>query len=142
MDLACHECILVSEAAKTMTLNSSLTVVVLAFQFQSQYAQHLENACLDAAWDRDPFSETVSLQCLRDPPDRLFILPSDGLLNFRCSVSMKLSLLAFCFTSLDDDFHHEGMFFIFRIPNSCSFRLVKGSTFWPNKEVYRTRNST
>lgn len=65
---------------------------------------------LEGTLDRVPLSETVSLQRLQDPPDLLLHFSSDALLNFRCIESMKLSLFAFFFTSLDEDFlHHEGM---------------------------------
>ena len=65
---------------------------------------------LEGTLDRDPLSETVSLQRLRDPPDLLLHFSSGALLNFRCIESMKLSLFDFFFTSLDEDFpHQEGM---------------------------------
>ena len=60
--------------------------------------------------DLDPFSETVSLQCLLDPPDLSLHLSSETPFSFRCNASIKLSLFAFLFTSLDEDFpHHGGM---------------------------------
>lgn len=65
---------------------------------------------LEGTLDRDPLSETVSLERLREPPDLLLHFSSDEPL-FRLNIeSMKLSLFAFFFTSLEEDFpHHEGM---------------------------------
>ena len=52
---------------------------------------------------------------LRDPPDLLAGLLSDGVLNLRCNESMIPSLLGFFFASLDDDFpHHDGMVLIIK----------------------------
>jgi hypothetical protein len=71
----------------------------------------VEGDCdLEGSLDRNPLSETVSLLHPWDPPDLLLHFSSDGLLNFRCIVSMKLSLFAFFLASLDEDFpHHGGM---------------------------------
>jgi hypothetical protein len=66
---------------------------------------------LDSDGERSPFSEIVSLLRLRDPPDIVLSLPSDGNLNFLCNVSIILSLPAFFLVSFDDDFpHHVGIF--------------------------------
>lgn len=66
---------------------------------------------LDSDGERSPFSEIVSLLRLRDPPDIVLRLPSDGNLNFLCNVSIILSLPAFFLVSFDDDFpHHVGIF--------------------------------
>jgi hypothetical protein len=66
---------------------------------------------LDGTRDKETLSERVSLQHLRDPPDLLLLFSFDVILNFLFIVSMKLSLFAFFFSSLDEDFpHHDRMF--------------------------------
>lgn len=68
---------------------------------------------LDGTRDRDLLSETVSLYSLPEPPDLLLDFSSDAILNLRFIVSIKLSFVAFFFSSLDEDFpHHEGIIYI------------------------------
>lgn len=78
---------------------------------------------LDPTVDRAPFTETVSLHRLKDPPNLVFPFCTVGLMNL-CMVSMKFSLLVFFFTSLEEDFpHHDGILNIMNLKKVFSFKV-------------------